>query len=173
MEATCNPTRGSSFSEAPVTQPDLKLAVLAGAKRQRRRAMIGTLRNVFLSPSLPPSKYLAVHLLIILSRLLEEGDPTAAATRCRRWPLRWKKEREQSGEEFENGRRQTAAQCTRKRGFLCGGGILCKSFFFLWDISTNRKTSPTDKNRVVSFSSSSASFNTVVVAKISITSLRG
>ena len=39
--------------------------------------MIGTLRNVFLSPSLPPSKYLAVHLLIILSRLLEEGDPTA------------------------------------------------------------------------------------------------
>ena len=60
-----------------------------------------------------PSKYLAVHLLIILSRLLEEQRRGGLGSSNSVAPFDGGKE--QSGEEFESGRRQTAAQCTRKR----------------------------------------------------------
>ena len=90
--------------EARITQPDPKFAVRARAKKQGSGGEESDDRNSEECLSLPlrrppslPSKYLAVHLLIILSRLLEEeGDPTAAALLQQQLGgplLRWKKER--------------------------------------------------------------------------------
>ena len=85
--------------------------------------MIGTLRNVSLS--LPSPSLVAAAAVQIPGRAPVDyfepvvgggvGDPSEL------WPPSMEKgeKEEQSGEEFENGRRrrQTAAQCTRKKSF--------------------------------------------------------
>ena len=68
--------------------------------------------------SLSPSSIVAVQ---IPGRApVDYFEPVVGGAKERRGglggPLRWREAgKEQSGEEFENGRRQTAAQCTRKR----------------------------------------------------------
>ena len=99
------------------------------------------------------AKYLAVHLLIILSRLEEEEDPSAAAVApmekgegairrgIRKWP--------------PSAGRTAAAQCTRERVFLAGMDLV-QTVFLLFNNGTFPQTAekrvrpPRDKNRVVS-----------------------
>ena len=125
------------------------------------------------SPLLPPSspsKYLAVHLLIILSRLLEEqrrGEEDPAATR-------WPPSMEGSGEgAIRRGIRERPSSngCTMHSQKSLAPLSSANSFSFYnrtFHISTNRKPGSAaaverkgerDKNRVVSsLSSSSAQF---------------
>ena len=81
-------------------------------------------------PPSSPSKYLAVHLLIILSRLLEEqrrgglGSNSVA-------PFDGGEEgKEQSGEEFETGRAVVKRLHNALAKEFCPS-FLCKQFFFL------------------------------------------
>ena len=128
--------------------------------------MIGTLRNVFLSrrvvvgqiPGCAPVDYFE-----------PVGGGEGPISLRRRWP-RWKKEKEQSGEEFENGRRRpagrtAAAQCTRERVFLAGMDLV-QTVFLLFNNGTFPQTGkrvrpPRDNNRVVSLSATQFQFPTI------------